>query len=62
MSMSHIVAQEMLLAGLSQPRFWRAAAVPVLTAASMLDRAMLRSRPLPASVWVFQLYSCRRRP
>ena len=57
MCMSHLVAQELLLAGLSQPRLWAALTVPVLTLARLAD-----SRSLGASgrFWTFRLFVARR--
>lgn len=59
LALAHLVAQEVLLAGLSQPRAWAAAAPPLVAAARALDRRVM-ARP-PAGVWVFELYLCTRR-
>jgi 2-polyprenyl-3-methyl-5-hydroxy-6-metoxy-1,4-benzoquinol methylase len=53
---SVLVAQEVLLARLSQPRLWGAALAPILWVARALDRRMLAVDPKPAHIWVFYLY------
>jgi len=55
-SMSLLVAQELLIAELSQPSAFRAVRGPVLVLARALDRWLLRAEPPPASVWVFELF------
>ncbi len=60
MCMSHLVAEDVLLAALSQPRFWTAAAVPLLGLARVADRMALRSAVRPPGLWMFTLYLCRR--
>jgi SAM-dependent methyltransferase len=62
LSMAHLVAQELLISALSQPRLWRAVERPVLTLASVLDRRFVGRPVLPSNVWVFQLYLCTKRP
>jgi len=59
--MSHLVAQELLIAGLSQPRLWNALRTPVLGLARALDGRFLHRPELPSTVWVFQLYVCTKR-
>lgn len=58
--MGHLVAQEILVASLSQPRLWRAVQTPVLALARALDAHLLRRGPAPSTVWVFNLYVCRK--
>ncbi|MEO7557140.1 MAG: methyltransferase domain-containing protein [Acidimicrobiales bacterium] len=55
-SMSLLVAQELLIGELSQPRAFRLVRRPVLLLARALDRWLLRAEPPPASVWVFELF------
>ncbi|HWE55686.1 MAG TPA: class I SAM-dependent methyltransferase [Acidimicrobiales bacterium] len=57
--MSHLVAQEMLIAETSQPRFWKLAKWPILAASVVLDQTMIRSGRLPAGAWVFTLFECQ---
>ena len=60
LSRSGLVAQELLLAGLSQPRAWSAAMGPLLRLAARLDRRTV-SRPVPpGDGWVFELMLCGR--
>lgn len=58
--MSHLVAEDVLLAALSQPRFWTLATAPLLGMAHVADRRLLRSADRPPGLWVFTLYLCRR--
>jgi SAM-dependent methyltransferase len=60
-SMTHLVAQDLLLAQLSQPRLWRLMFWPELAMARVLDARMLTKRPYPSTVWVFALYICKKR-
>lgn len=53
---AHLVAQELLLARLSQPRLWGAAMPAVLWVARALDRRLLKLTSLPTTMWVFHLY------
>jgi hypothetical protein len=59
--MSHLVAQELLIAGLSQPRLWRVLRTPTLAVARRLDEALLRAEPAPSTVWIFELLVCTKR-
>ena len=54
-----LVAEQLLLAELSQPRLWRAARRPLLWVTSLLDRRLVAAPVLPSGVWVFELYVCR---
>jgi SAM-dependent methyltransferase len=58
--MSHLVAQDILLARLSQPRIWGLATWPILALAAFADRRALGSAEPPAGLWVFNLYWCTR--
>ncbi|MGQ0615835.1 MAG: SAM-dependent methyltransferase [Acidimicrobiia bacterium] len=58
LALAHLVAQEALLAGLSQPRLWTAATPLLAAVARGLDQRVM-ARP-PAGVWVFELYLCTR--
>lgn len=62
LSMAHLVAQELLVSALSQPRLWRAVERPMLALAAALDRRFVARPVLPSSVWIFQLYLCTKRP
>lgn len=62
LSQAHLVAQELLLSALSQPRLWRALEGPVLALACALDRRLVSRAVLPSTVWVFELYLCTKRP
>ena len=57
---AHLVTQEMLMAQLSQPRFWQAALLPAAWLARALDRRLLAIDPAPSTVWVFHLYLCSK--
>lgn len=57
-----LVAEQLLLAELSQPRLWRALRGPLLRISSLLDRKVVASQPPPAGVWVFELLVCRAGP
>ncbi|MDQ6839883.1 MAG: class I SAM-dependent methyltransferase [Actinomycetota bacterium] len=60
--MSHLVAQELLVAGLSQPRASRMARRPILGLARALDRRfMAGTAPRPRTVWSFEVFVCKRR-
>lgn len=61
MSMAHLVAQELLVSGLSQPRLWGLLERPMLSLACALDRSFVARPVLPSSVWVFRLYLCTKR-
>ncbi len=54
-----LVAEQLLLAELSQPRLWRALRFPLLTVTSFLDRHLVAALPPPGGVWVFELLVCR---
>ncbi len=54
-----LVAEQLLLAELSQPRLWRGLRVPLLWVSSLLDRTLVTADPPPAGVWVFELVICR---
>ncbi len=54
-----LVAEQLLLAELSQPRLWRALRWPLLTLSSALDRRLVAAEPPPTGVWVFELLVCR---
>jgi SAM-dependent methyltransferase len=60
MSRAGLVAQELLVAELSQPRLWRTLMGPLLRLASACDRRVVgRPRP-PGDGWVFELLRCGR--
>jgi 2-polyprenyl-3-methyl-5-hydroxy-6-metoxy-1,4-benzoquinol methylase len=59
--MSHLVAQELLIARLSQPRLWSALEPAVLAAARFADRSFLKHGPMPRTVWVFEAFVGKRR-
>lgn len=59
-SRAGLVAQELLLAGLSQPRAWRLLTGPLLRLAAALDRRTVRRPVPPGDGWVFELSLCRR--
>jgi len=54
-----LVAEQLLLAELSQPRLWRSLRGPLLRVSSLLDRRLVGRTPPPAGVWVFELLVCR---
>jgi ubiquinone/menaquinone biosynthesis C-methylase UbiE len=54
-----LVAEQLLLAELSQPRLWRALRSPLLRISSLLDRRMVAADQPPAGVWIFELLVCR---
>jgi len=54
-----LVAEQLLLAELSQPRLWRLLRGPLLRISSLLDRRLVAADPPPAGVWVFELLVCR---
>jgi SAM-dependent methyltransferase len=54
-----LVAEQLLLAELSQPRLWRGLRGPVLRIASLLDRRLVATDPPPAGVWIFELLICQ---
>jgi hypothetical protein len=58
LSNAHLVAQEALIAQLSQPRLWRTLLRPMLWLARALDRRLMRNRPPPNSIWIMRLYEC----
>jgi SAM-dependent methyltransferase len=58
LSMAHLVAQEVLIAQLSQPRLWGALLRPILWLARALDRRLMRIEPRPSSIWIMQLWEC----
>jgi SAM-dependent methyltransferase len=60
LGLAHLVAQEMLVAQLSQPRLWAAVLPPAAWLARILDRRLLAVDPAPADVWVFRLYLCSK--
>ncbi len=62
LGIAHLVAQELLLARLSQPRMWAAALAPVLWVARVLDRRLLAADPKPSAIWVFHLFIGTRVP
>jgi SAM-dependent methyltransferase len=60
MSRSGLVAQELLLAGLPQPRRWRVQRGPLLRLAAACDRRTLQRPVPPGDGWVFELLLCGR--
>jgi SAM-dependent methyltransferase len=58
--MSHLVAQELLIAKLSQPRLWSALGPPAVAAARLADRHFLKLGPVPRTVWVFEAFVAKR--
>ena len=58
LSQAHLVAQEVLIAQLSQPRLWGALLRPMLWLARALDRRLMRIEPPPATIWIMRLYEC----
>jgi SAM-dependent methyltransferase len=60
MSRAGLVAQELLLAGLSQPRLWRALRAPLLRLAVACDRRTVQRPVPPGDGWVFELLLCGR--
>ena len=54
-----LVAEQLLLAELSQPRLWRVLRSPLLRVSSLLDRRLVAATPPPTGVWVFELLVCR---
>ena len=54
----HLVAQEVLIGQLSQPRLWGTLLPPMLWLARALDRRLMRIEPPPASIWIMRLYEC----
>jgi SAM-dependent methyltransferase len=58
LSQGHLVAQEVLIAQLSQPRMWGTLLRPMLWLARALDRRLMRIEPPPATIWVMRLYEC----
>lgn len=56
MCMSHLVAQELLLAGLSQPRLWSALTPPILALARHADQRALGAA---GRFWTFELFVAR---
>ena len=58
LSQAHLVAQEVLIAQLSQPRLWGALLRPMLWLARALDRRLMRIEPPPNSIWIMRLYEC----
>jgi hypothetical protein len=54
-----LVAEQLLLAELSQPRLWRLLRTPLLRVSALLDRRLVAASPPPAGVWVFELIVCR---
>ncbi|MDQ6839645.1 MAG: class I SAM-dependent methyltransferase [Actinomycetota bacterium] len=60
LSMPHLVAQELLVASLSQPRLWRTVERPLPVLACAVDRRFVTHRPLPSTAWLFQLYLCTK--
>ncbi len=61
LAMAHLVAQELLVSSLSQPRLWAALERPIMTLSCFLDRRFVRRPVLPSTVWVFELYLCTKR-
>ena len=57
--MAHLVAQEVLMASLSQPRLWAAATLPILVLASGLDRLALSRGQGHPRIWSFELIVAR---
>lgn len=55
---THLVAQELLVASLSQPRLWAAVRPALLRAASALDRRLVARPEASSTVWVFELSIC----
>ncbi|HEX8646056.1 MAG TPA: class I SAM-dependent methyltransferase [Thermoleophilaceae bacterium] len=58
LSQSHLVAQEVLIAQLSQPRLWATLLRPIVWLARALDRRLMRIEPPPVTVWIMRLYEC----
>jgi hypothetical protein len=58
--MSYLVAEEFLLASLSQPRIWKVAIAPTLFVAAILDRLALRSGQDHPNIWPFHLIVAQR--
>ncbi len=58
LSQAHLVAQEILIAQLSQPRLWGMLLRPLLWLARTLDRRLMRIEPPPVSIWTMRLYEC----
>ncbi|MEO5678484.1 MAG: class I SAM-dependent methyltransferase [Acidimicrobiales bacterium] len=54
-----LVAEQLLLAELSQPRLWKTLRAPVLRVTSALDRRLVGASPPPDGVWIFELLICR---
>jgi len=54
-----LVAEQLLLAELSQPRLWKSLRRPLLVASSWLDRRLVAADPPPEGVWIFELLVCR---
>lgn len=59
MCLSHLVAEDILLAALSQPRFWNAVTVPLLGLARLADHMALRGGGQPSGLWVYRHHLCR---
>lgn len=60
LSMSHLVAEEVMLAQLSQPRLWALIGPVLMLAARLADRRLVKTGPAVPGSWVFNLYFCRR--
>ena len=58
LSQAHLVAQEVLIAQLSQPRLWGTLLRPMLWLARALDRRLMRIEPPPVTIWIMRLYEC----
>lgn len=58
LSQGHLVAQEALVAQLSQPRLWGAILRPMVWLARALDRRLMQIEPPLATIWIMRLYEC----
>ena len=58
LSQAHLVAQEVLIGKLSQPRLWGTLLRPMVWLARALDRRLMRVEPPPNSIWIMRLYEC----
>jgi SAM-dependent methyltransferase len=61
LAMSHVVAKENLLMGLSQPLIARIIRWPILTLAAWIDRRLIKTEPPPSGMWLFEMWTCTAR-